>query len=451
MAVDMKKMMEIKCFNQAFNGNGIVKYNTKEYEIHGLLKDEVGLFSLDKKNVKCPLKLEQIVKKSKNRVNPFCYNHEICGGCQYQHMSYPYELELKHNYLKDIFKNFKDVTIPPILGMPSPNYYRAKCQMTYKMSKAKRVVCGFYEEGTHNIVPVTDCKIQAKKATEVINALNEVLTKNKIEPYNEKTKKGIIRHVLLRYGYNSKEILLCLVTNGDFFPGSRNVVNDLVKKELGITTIVQNINSRNTSIVLGDKERVLYGKGYIYDTIGSKKFIISSRSFYQVNPLGMQLLYKRALEVAQIKKDEIVLDTYCGVGTIGIIASSNAKQVYGVELNRDAYKDACQNARLNNIKNITFYNDDSTKFMQNLAKTNEHIDVLIMDPPREGSTKEFIEAIGSLKPKRIVYVSCDPKTLERDLYQISRVGYHLDALEGVDMFPRTFNVECVCRLERKSK
>ncbi len=449
--IEKKKTIEIKCIKQAFNGNGIVKYNNKEYTIPGILKDEIGLFSLDKKNLKCSITLESIVAKSPNRVNPFCYNHDICGGCQYQHMSYPYELEVKQMYLEDIFKNFKDIKIPKITAMPSPNYYRGKCQMTYKMSKSKRVVCGFYEEGTHNLVPVTDCKIQAKKGTEVINALNEVLTKNKIEPYNEKTKKGVIRHVLLRYGYNSKEILLCLVTNGEFFPGRKNVVNDLIKKDLGITTIVQNYNSRDTSIVLGDRERVLYGKGYIYDTIGTKKFYISAKSFYQVNPIGMQILYKKAIEMAKIQKNEIVLDTYCGVGTIGILASDFAKQVYGVELNQDAYKDAIQNAKLNNIKNISFYNDDSTKFMKNLAQSKEHIDVLIMDPPRDGSTKEFIESIGSLKPKRIIYVSCDPKTLERDLYQISRVGYHLDALEGVDMFPRTFNLECVCQLVLKDK
>lgn len=444
-----EKVIEIKCVGQAYNGNGIIKYLQRDYEIPGILDGEVGNFIVDKNNKQCPIKLKEIIKKSENRVVPSCYHHDICGGCQYQHMSYEYEIDLKQKYLNELFKSFKGIKMNPIVKMPNPNYYRGKCQMTYKLSKSKKVVCGFYREGSHELIPVIDCKIQAKKGTEVINALNEVLTKNKIEPYNEKTRTGVVRHVLVRYGYNSKEILVCIVTNGEFFPGRKNVVNDLIKKNLGITTIVQNFNSRETSIVLGDKERVLYGKGYIYDTIADKKFSISARSFYQINPIGMNLLYKKALELAKINKNEVVLDTYCGVGTIGILASDYAKQVYGVELNKDAYQDAIKNAKINGIENIKFFNDDSTKFMEGIASTSNKIDVLIMDPPREGSTKEFIEGIGKLKPKRVVYVSCDPKTLVRDLYQISMQGYHLDEVQGVDMFPRTFNLECVCSLSRK--
>ena len=442
------KAIELKCIKQAFNGNGIVKYNNKEYEISNILPGEVGLFEINK-NERTPIELKNIINHSSSRINSLCPYFESCGGCQYQHMTYESELALKEEYLKNLYQSFKDIKIKPINGMPSPYNYRNKCQMTYKLSKTHNVVCGFYEEGTHKIVPVSDCKIQATKATEIINAFNKVLTKNHIEPYNEKTRKGIVRHVLVRYGFNSKEILLVIVTNGDFFPGSKNVCKDLIKLNLGITTIVQNINSRQTSIVLGDKERVLYGPGFIYDTIGKLKFKISSRSFYQVNTIGMNMLYKKAIENANISSSDILLDTYCGVGTIGLLAANSCKQVYGVELNHDAYKDACLNARINNIKNINFFNDDSTKFMTKLAASGSHIDVLIMDPPRDGSTNEFIEAVGRLKPKRIIYVSCDPKTQVRDLFKLSNEGYHLNQVEAFDMFPRTFNLECIATLTYK--
>ena len=442
------KQFELKSISQRFNGPGVVKYIDKEYEIDGLLALETGLFEVEK-GAKKPLKLLKIVNQSSDRIKSLCPHHLECGGCQYQHMSYDSELKLKHAYLSDLFKGFKGITIPPVVGMPNPYNYRNKSQMTYKLSKNRNVVCGFYAEGTHNIIPVVDCKIQASKATEIINAFNRCLTKHKIEPYDEKTRRGIVRHVVVRYGFNSKEILLCIVTNGEFFPGRKNVVNDLIKMDLGITTIVQNFNARDTSIVLGDKERVLYGPGFIYDYIGKMKFKISARSFYQINTVGMQMLYKRAIELAEIKSSDIVLDTYCGIGTIGILASPQAKEVYGVELNRDAYNDALINAKINGIKNIKFINSDSTKFMVDIASNNTKIDVLIMDPPREGSTEEFINALDKLRPRRIVYVSCDPKTLKRDLYQISKVGYTVSKIEGFDMFPRTFNVETIALLELK--
>lgn len=443
------KSIELKCIKQAYNGNGIVKYNNKEYEIPNMLPEEIGVFSIAK-DQRVPVKLEKIINRSSSRINSQCQYFESCGGCQYQHMSYDAEIALKEDYLKNLYQSFKGITIKPLNKMPNPYNYRNKCQMTYKLSKTHNVVCGFYEEGTHKIVPVSDCKIQATKATEVINAFNKVLTKNHIEPYNEKTRKGIVRHVLVRYGFNSKEILLVIVTNGDFFPGSKNVCKDLINLNIGITTIVQNINPRQTSIVLGDKERVLYGPGFIYDTIGKLKFKISSRSFYQVNTIGMNMLYKKAIENANVGPSDILLDTYCGVGTIGLLASHACKQVYGVELNPDAYHDACLNARINNIKNIKFFNDDSTKFMTKLAAAGEHIDVLIMDPPRDGSTDQFIESVGKLKPKRIIYVSCDPKTQVRDLYKLSNVGYHLNQVEAFDMFPRTFNLECIATLSYKN-
>ena len=244
--------------------------------------------------------------------------------------------------------------------------------------------------------------------------------------------------------------MVSLVTNGEFFPGRKNVVTDILKQNLGITTIVQNYNDRDTSIVMGDRERVLYGPGFIYDKINEYKFKLSSRSFYQVNPVGMKTLYTKAISKLGIKKTDVILDAYSGVGTIGILMSKMAKEVYSVELNKDAYKDAIINAKINNINNIKFFNEDSTRFIENLAKNRVHIDLLVLDPPREGSTKQFINAIGALKPSRVVYVSCEPKSLVRDLYDFTKNDYKIVSIDSVDMFPRTSNLETICLLNRRN-
>ncbi len=435
--------IKLKCIDETLDGKGIILYKEKKYEINNLLKDEEASFTIN--SYGRPI-LEKIITSSPRRQKTNCSAYMSCGGCQYLNISYEEELKKKQQYFDELFKSFSGIKTRPIVGMYEYLNYRNKCQMVYKLSKARKVSCGFYEENTHNIIPVLDCKLHATAANKVIEALNLVFTKNKIMPYDERTKTGIIRHVLVRYGFNTKELMLVIVTNGEMFPGRNNVIKDLLKQNLPITTIIQNFNARDTSIVLGDKEKVLYGPGFINDKIGPYTFKISARSFYQINTLGMKKLYDRAIELANINNNDIVLDTYCGVGTIGIFASKNAKTVYGVELNKDAYKDAIVNAKINKIKNIEFINDDATHFVQMLAKNKEKIDVLIMDPPRSGSTEQFIQAISYLKPRRVVYVSCEPKTLKRDLYEFSDIGYKLESVEGFDMFPRTFNIESIALL-----
>lgn len=435
--------IKIKCEAETFDGKGIITYKDKQYEISNLLKDETGVFVVN--SYGRPI-LEKIENPSPKRQKTNCSAYMTCGGCQYLHLTYEEELKIKQAYFDDLFKGFTKVEKKPIVGMYDPYNYRNKCQMVYKLSKAKKISCGFYQENTHNIIPVIDCRLHATAANKVIAGLNQVLAKNKIMPYDERTKQGTIRHVLVRYGFYTKELMLVLITNGEMFPGRNNVVKDLLKLDLNITTIVQNFNPRDTSIVMGEKEKVLYGPGFITDKIGPYTFKISSKSFYQVNTLGMKKLYERAIELAEIKKTDLVLDTYCGVGTIGIFAAKDAKKVIGVELNKDASKDAIVNARMNKINNIEFVNQDATFFMQMLAKNKEHVDVVIMDPPRGGSTKQFIKALKYLKPRKVVYISCEPTTLKRDLYDLSEEGFVVDKLEAYDMFPRTFNIECVCTL-----
>lgn len=437
-------LKEFKNVSVGYYPDTEVELNNKKYKIHDVIQGEDILVETD---LKYPA-LSKVLKPSKSRIYDGCKYQAECGGCQFQHVNYEYEKSLKVDYINNLFSNFHLPKIE-LVTLDSPLHYRNKCQMTYKLSKTKKVVCGLYEEYSHKIVTITDCMLQAEAANTVINALNKVLTKNKITPYDEKTRTGVLRHVYIRYGFNSNEIMLVLVTNGEMFPGRNNVVNDLKRLNLGITTIVQNYNARDTSIVLGDKERVIYGPGFIYENVGGYKFKISSRSFFQINTKGMEKLYSLALEKANISKNDIVIDAYCGVGTISIFASKFAKKVIGVELNKNAIMDAKINAKINNINNVEFIADDATNFMTHMAKDHMKCDVVIMDPPRDGSTKAFINAISYLKARKVVYVSCGPESLKRDLYLFSENGYQVKSITAVDMFPKTVHVETVCCLIKR--
>ncbi|MBE6137842.1 MAG: 23S rRNA (uracil(1939)-C(5))-methyltransferase RlmD [Erysipelotrichaceae bacterium] len=439
----MYMLKQFKNVSVGYVPDAEVEINNKKYLIHGVIDKEDIEVDTDGKYPS----LKRVITPSPERIKNGCPFQNECGGCQFQHINYDYEIKLKNEFLNDLFKPFKLKNKIEIVPSFDNLHYRNKCQMTYKLSKTKRVVCGLYEEYSHNLVTVTDCMLQAKKANEIIKELNRVLTKHKIMPYDEKTRRGTIRHVYIRYGFNSKEAMLTIVTNGEMFPGRNNVIKDLDKEKLGIKTIVQNYNSRDTSIVMGDREKVLYGPGFIYENVGDYKFKISSKSFFQINTIGMKKLYDLALKKAEITKNDIVIDAYCGVGTISIFASKYAKKVIGVELNKQAIVDAKINAKINNINNIDFLADDATNFMTHLAKDRTHIDVVLMDPPRDGSTKQFINAIGHLKPRKVVYISCDPRTLKRDLYLFFENDYVLKSIDAVDMFPRTLHTEAIAVLE----
>ena len=439
------KTIQLRCLYQTFDGKGVVDYNNHKYEFSNLLKDEEALFFVNKKD-KYPLKLNKIVKISNKRIKSLCPVFEECGGCQFQQISYDEELKIKNDFIKDLFSKFKGFELEEVDQMFNPYNYRNKSQMTYKLSKSKKIVTGFYKENSHDLVYVPYCMIQSKKSNDVINKITEILNKHRIEVYDEKRRTGVLRHIVVRYGFNSKEVMVTFVTNGEMWPGRNNVVKDILKENLGITTIVQNFNSRNTSIVLQDKDRILYGNGYIVDTIAGYKFKISSKSFFQVNPIGLEKMYKKIIDNITFKSTDILLDTYCGVGTFGILLSKHVKSVIGVELNKDACKDAKQNILMNNINNIDIINSDSTKFM---AEFDGKVDVLVMDPPRDGSTNEFIKNVARLAPRKVIYISCNPRTLERDLFEFSKYHYHLKKLSPIDVFARTSNLEVVSILELK--
>lgn len=385
-------------------------------------------------------------RRPAGRKKSLCPVSRRCGGCQ--HLDVPYEEQLKHKQMQMQKLLGQFCKVYPIKGMENPFHYRNKVHAVFGFRKGE-TISGVYEAGTHNLVPVESCMIEDKKADEIIGTIRGMLKSFKIRTYNEDTDYGLFRHVLIRRGFSTGEIMVVLVTASPVFPSKNNFVKALREKHPEITTVIQNINGRGTSMVLGDKEHVLYGKGFIEDELCGCRFRISSKSFYQVNPVQTEYLYGKAIELAGLTGKETVLDAYCGIGTIGIIASRHAKQVIGVELNADAVRDAIQNAKCNQISNIRFYCNDATKFMTQMAASGDTVDVVFMDPPRAGSTEEFMRAVAAVKAKKVVYVSCGPDTLARDLGVFRKLGYEAKGAYLVDMFPFTGHCESIVLLQRK--
>ena len=362
------------------------------------------------------------------------------------HLPYKEQLKKKQKMMEELLKGICPVR--PIIGMENPYHYRNKVHAVFGHDRKGNPISGVYKEGTHQLVPVETCMIEDQKADEIIGTIRGMLKSFKIRTFDEDTGFGLLRHVLVRRGFATGEIMVVLVTASPVFPSKNNFVKALRQKHPEITTIVQNINGRSTSMVLGEKEQVLYGKGYIEDVLCGLRFRISSRSFYQVNPVQTEILYGKALELADLKGNETVLDAYCGIGTIGLIASKKAGKVIGVELNEDAVRDAIQNAKRNDIKNVQFYCNDAGKFMVNMAARGEKADVVIMDPPRSGSTGEFINSVAVMAPEKVVYVSCGPDTLARDLKLFKAKGYQAKEAWPVDMFAATEHVETVVLMSK---
>lgn len=375
-----------------------------------------------------------------------CPVFKKCGGCQWIDMPYEQQLKEKQKKITELCKPF--CRVEPMIGMENPWHYRNKVHAVFGMDKRKGQISGIYEAGTHKIVPLDTCMIENTKADEIIVSIRGLLKSFKIKTYDEDTGYGLLRHVLVRIGHNSGEIMVVLVLASPILPSKNNFTKALLKLHPEITTIVLNVNDRRTSMVLGTQERVLYGKGYIEDELCGKIFRISPQSFYQVSADQTEILYHKAIELAGLSGRETVLDAYCGTGTIGIIASEKADRVIGVELNKAAVKDAVINARRNHIKNIDFYQKDAGEFMIELAEQKVTIDVVLMDPPRSGSDEAFLSSLVRLNPGKIVYISCNPETMVRDLKYVTGKGYRVKRCVPVDMFAMTTNMECICLLTR---
>lgn len=378
-----------------------------------------------------------------------CPVSKKCGGCQMIDIPYAEQLKIKRGRVQELIGDY--VKVDPFIGMDEPEHYRCKVHAVFTHDQKGNPLSGIYSEGTHNVVPVEECLLENAKADEIIGTIRGVLKSFKIKVYDEDNGFGLLRHVLIRVGHESGQIMVVLILTSPIFPSKNNFVKALLKVHPEITTIVININDKDTSMVLGDKEKAIYGPGFITDTMCGMKFKISPKSFYQVNPVQTTKLYSKAVELAGLTGKERVLDCYCGVGTIGLIASSKAKEVIGVELNADAVKDAIINARQNDVKNITFYQNDASKFMLQMANAGESADVVFMDPPRSGSTPVFLQAMLRLAPKRVVYISCSPDSLAVDIKFITEHGYKAEKAIPVDMFPFTRSVETIVLLSRGEK
>ena len=398
----------------------------------------------NKQDSQNPKKKEEKQKKSSR-----CPYSRKCGGCQLIDVPYEKQLKEKEKTLKKLLGEFGK--IEPIMGMENPDHYRNKVHAVFGIDGRKRPVAGVYEAKSHRVVDVEHCFLENEKATEIIRTIKSLLRSFKIKTYDEDSGYGLLRHVLIRTAKETGEIMVVLVLSSPILPSKNNFVKALRKEHPEITTVVLNVNDRATSMVLGEKEQVIYGKGYIEDILCGKRFKISPKSFYQVNPLQTEKLYGTALEFADLTGKETVLDAYCGTGTIGIIAADNAKRVIGVELNKDAVKDAVTNAKINGVKNIEFYHKDAGQFMIQLAEHQENIDVVLMDPPRAGSDEAFLNSVVRLRPNKVVYVSCNPETLARDLKYLTKNGYQVKRMRGCDMFCHTEHVETIILLLKVDK
>lgn len=380
---------------------------------------------------------------------PPCPHWRKCGGCQLRNMDYERQLKFKQETVISLLGKYHRVS--PILGMEHPYYYRNKVQAAFGLTRSGQVISGIYQSSSHHIVKVDSCQIEDQTADRIVVTIRKMLPSFRILPYNEDSRKGFLRHVLVRRGFHSGQIMVVLVGSNPIFPIKKKFVAELVRRHPEITTVVLNINSQHTSMLLGEREEVLFGPGYIEDDLCGCTFRLSPRSFYQINPSQTERLYRTALDMAHITEKDTVLDAYCGVGTIGIVAAKRAKEVVGVELNGDAVKDARINARRNNLSNISFVQGDAGEYMVELAESGEKVDVVLMDPPRAGSDKPFLESLLKLSPSRVVYISCNPETQARDLRTLVHGGYRVTGIQPVDMFPHTRHIECVvCLTKEKS-
>lgn len=418
-------------------------------------------------------RLMEIITPSKDRITPPCSIARQCGGCQIQHMDYQAQLTYKHNKVKNCLERIggfhvveveegfdgtpsfdsvdgkKTIAMEPVLGMEDPFYYRNKTQFPVGVNKEGKAVTGFYAARTHSIIQTEECFIQAKVNEELLRIIREFIDEFGISTYDEETHKGLVRHILTRVGYTTKEIMVCLVINGTKLPHA-DVLIERLQAVPGMTSICLNVNREKTNVILGERCETLWGQSYITDYIGDVKFQISPLSFYQVNPVQTERLYGQALDYANLQGNEVVWDLYCGIGTISLFLAKSAKEVYGVEIVPQAIEDAKVNAEINGIENATFYVGAAEEVVPELYRTKGiKADVIMVDPPRKGCAESLLDTIVAMAPNRVVYVSCDPATLARDIKYLAEHGYEVKKARAVDMFPNSVHVESVCLLTRK--
>ncbi|WP_088816212.1 MULTISPECIES: 23S rRNA (uracil(1939)-C(5))-methyltransferase RlmD [Listeria] len=431
------------------DGSGIAKIDGYPLFIPAALPGEEVRVKVVKVNKKYGFgRIESFEKESPERVTPPCPVYQKCGGCQLQHLSYEGQLLFKRRQVEQLMKRVGklETEVLPTIGMAKPFRYRNKSQVPVGYVNGK-LGAGFYQKRSHDIIDMDTCLIQDEKSDAAIQEARAVFAEFYTEPYNEATHQGDLRHIMTRVGKTSGELMLVLITRTLDFPNKPAILEQLKKRVQGVTSIVQNINANKTNVILGDKTVTLYGPNTITDTIHGIQFAISARSFYQVNPEQTEVLYQKALDAANLTGNETVIDAYCGIGSISLCLAKKARHVYGVEIVNQAILDARANAKLNQIENVTFETGKAEDVIPNWYKNGITADVLVVDPPRKGCDEKLLATILKMKPKKVVYVSCDPATLARDLRILNEGGYKVSAVQPVDMFPMTTHIENVVSLE----
>ncbi len=435
-------------------GSGLGRYNDMAVFVDGAaVGDELEVHIIKVKKNYAIGKIKKIIKPSENRIEVDCDAYTRCGGCAYRHISYSHELQEKKQMVTDAMRRIGkiDIDCEEILSIENETRYRNKAQIPVGLDENGKVVAGFYSRRSHRIIPCDDCLLQMPQFAPIIKAVKSYITENPVTVYNEETKKGLVRHIYLRRGRKTGEIMFCLVINGDNLPRAQKLIDKVLSTGENITSIVININKQDTNVVLGSECKTIYGKDYIEDELLSLTFRISPLSFYQVNPEGTELLYGKAKELADLKQGETLLDLYCGAGTIGLTMADKAEIIIGVEIIPEAIENAKENARLNGIENARFICDDAKGAAKTLYDEGIRPDVVILDPPRKGCSEEVVKTVCDMSPERVVYVSCDVSTLARDCALFGELGYEVKRLCAVDMFPRTIHCECVCLLTKADK
>lgn len=444
----------VDIIDNGFQGEGIAKIDGMTVFVPMAIKGEkIKVKILKVTSSHAFGKIIEIIEKVATRKETDCKTYSRCGGCSLRHIEYEKTLEIKKNSVESTLKKTlgKKVEITEVIKMEHPYNYRNKLQYPIGIGKDNNKVIGVFAERTHEIIPTRECKLQDEKSQNIANDMYKFIVENNISVYNEKTLKGSIRHIVIRIGKKTNEIMVMFISNTPKVEKELELVNFIVNKYPEIKTVVKNINSKNTNVILGNDNKILYGDGYIYDYLGECKFKISSMSFYQVNPIQTEKLYNKAIEFANLNGKETIFDLYCGIGTIGIFASKNAKKLYGIETIPQAIEDAKENAKLNNIENAEFYVGDVENVLPKLVnEKNITADVVFIDPPRKGCDKVALDTLMKIKPKKIVYVSCNPATLARDLKNLETL-YELKKIAICDMFPWTHHVECVSVLQLKQE
>jgi 23S rRNA (uracil1939-C5)-methyltransferase len=441
------------CIDYTHDGKGVFKIDQLPVFIENILVgEEADILITNHRGKYAEGRIEKRYTTSSQRVIPPCPFYEACGGCQIQHLSYSEQLKMKKSRVAEVLRRMGDYNgkVMDIIPSEIPFQYRNKVQFPFGKNDKGELITGLYRKGTHQIIDIDQCLIEQADADQIVQAVKAFCIEHHLEPYDQKYKKGFLRHVMVRKATATGEVMVVLVTGKVNFPQKHAFVEDLQNKFPQIKTIIQNINPEFTDVVLGYREHILFGPGFIEDVLGGLRFKIAAKSFYQVNPVQTEKLYAKALELANIQATDLVLDAYSGVGTMTLLAAQRAKHVTGVEIVKDAVINAIENAKANHIKNVSFIEADAAPYMVERTSKGKQYDVVIVDPPRQGCSTEFLNALKIMKPKRFVYVSCEPSSLARDIKILSDF-YEVKVVQPVDMFSQTYHVETVVLLELKNR